>query len=158
MTCIAFPQSRTAPPALLQQLREIDANAELVYFGAGRWALGVYRPHRQVIAAAARRLAFLSHFARATRDDVHGTRLETTGFRPIHWYTIQGEPDGRIVEDFRLRDFNYRNQADATFAARMSESAGEVARAEHDRRLRSNLQAAAPDAWRHAFKNPVSVS
>lgn len=158
---IHFPQSRLAPKEVIQRLREIDPMAELVYFGRGRWVLGVYGPNAERIAAARRRLSRLSHVPghRAeVREMVQEARLHASGFRPIEWYTVQGEPGGAIVEDFRLRDFNYRNRREATFAAALAESAGDNDRARQESRIHDWVDSTASDAWRHAFKHPHTVS
>jgi hypothetical protein len=155
---VQFPQSRLAPKEVIQRLREIDPAAELVYFGQGRWVLGVYRPNQARINAAYRRLAFLSHVTlnERARDPMQEARLATTGFRPIEWYTVQGEPGAEIVEDFRLRDFNWRNRADEVFAHALG--ASDRADAAKDRAAEDLAEAKAGDAWRWAFKRPHSVS
>jgi hypothetical protein len=149
--------SRTAPAALIAQLREIDPRAELIDYGQGRWYLGVYNPNRARVEAAQRRLAFLTRFPQAPADDVVYDRLAAAGFRPIECFRIQGEPGAEIVRWFRRADWVWRHQADEHFAERMRHSTGDHFEEKRTKKIHDFLDAVGPDADRR-FRNPVSVT
>jgi hypothetical protein len=122
----AVQGQRTAPDAVLAQLREIDPRADLMLAAPGVWMLGVWNPSRAATGRANRRLARLARLPVRDRNEDLAARiamatLAARGWRPVALYEQQ-EPDSRIVEDFRQRDFNYRHAADATFEARMAEA------------------------------------
>jgi hypothetical protein len=102
---------REPPPELLRDLREIDPTVDLHYFGSGKWVLGAVRPN-----AARRQIAGKMLMQRRR----HGFRnlarrlipeLGVQGFGYIGEWVIQGEPDGRIVNEFRQVNY-YTNRGD----------------------------------------------
>lgn len=154
---VNIPESRTAPKEVIQRLREIDPAAELVYMGGGRWRLGRVVPSRDRTRKGTLLLMWESRMPAEKQDgtNLRIGRLAQQGFGSIAEYQVQGEPGAQIVEDFRLRDFNFRTNSEATFQARLAESAGDTAAIEKENRIMDWLDVQAPDVWRHAFKHPV---
>ena len=105
---ISLPAVREPPSELLRELREIDPTVDLHYAGDGRWILGAVRPNserRQIagkILEQRRRIGVRSYVRRLVPE------LGVHGFGLIGVWQIQGEPDGRIVNEFRYLDFCYR--------------------------------------------------
>jgi len=98
---IDLPELREPPPALLAQLREIDPLAELIYVGEGEWWLGVVKPNT---FRRAQGDALLGREWRKSVKDWQQLRygqLMRQGFAFCGTWVIEGEPDGRIVNDFR---------------------------------------------------------
>lgn len=116
-----------APPEILAALREIDAKADLVCVGDGFWWLGVREPNPAAIDALAREVKGDEHGAirlQADREEAGfrltnptaGTRFAmlqvmAAGFKPIQLYQCE-RPGYEIVQDFRLRDYNWRVRPD----------------------------------------------
>lgn len=117
---------RTAPPEVLAQLREIDPRADLILAAPGAWMLGVWNPSSEAMKRATRRLDRMMTMPVTEQNTMLAGRialmqLAAKGFRPIEVYEQQ-EPDGRIVNDFRERDHNYRTMGDKAFEAAMDRS------------------------------------
>ena len=81
---------------------------DLHYVGQGFWALGSVKPNRARREIAGkmlenrRRAGFFNYVRRVIPE------LALQGFGIIGWWQIEGEPDGRIVKDFRYSDWCYR--------------------------------------------------
>ncbi len=134
------PSERTCPPEVLRGLRGIDPAAELLYVGRGRWWLAVVLWDWQIVCSAAwclrqlragvTRMEFGIEWkeqlerAKSNAERAMMMRLGVQGFRgPIAEYHYR-DPDSRIVEDFRLRDWNYRVCPEETVAAAIDHAAG----------------------------------
>lgn len=154
--------SRSAPPDILARLREIDSRAELLYAGDGVWILGVINPNDRVAKGAfralerelrkpilkqqPRRIAVLRHVAE-------------NGFRLINDYVVDEKGDwAKVVEDFRERDFNWRNRAEAAFAENL-ERADIHGESYHQRvaMMHDYAQSEGRSIWRHAIAGAKSV-
>lgn len=96
-----LPEPRTCPPALLAQLRAIDPAAELVYVGEGEWWLGVVKPNTFRRAQGDHLLAREWKKDHPTWEQIRYGQLMRQGFAYCGSWVIEGEPDGRIVNDFR---------------------------------------------------------
>lgn len=126
-----FPQDFTAPVDVQRQIREVSPLAELVYFGWGRFYLVRYKPHRELIAGAQRRLAesrrLLNAWEVGTKYKsnpgafrrLYGRylfwRLATMGARPIADYPrtfIRQNGFAAIVTDFRYMEWMVRHTKD----------------------------------------------
>jgi hypothetical protein len=160
---VDFPQLRTAPKDVVRGLREVDPTAELVYLEKGRWLLGSVRWNRDLVAAARRILGRalkvahnstkhgpthqIEHLPRV-RGRVQFALLAMQGFRPITEYKIQGSPDSRVVEDFRRRDWLFKNTSDLEHEAMLSSESEE-----RKREARADLTDSerARDAWKWMF-------
>ena len=153
---VVYDRTREAPGGLLRVLREIDAVADLVYFGRGRWELGRVVANRERIRKSLLILEWERHVDHPSADALRVGELGRQGFGFIAGYDIQGEPDARIVEDFRMRDWLFRHDGEAAFQARLSESCGDARYAQAQALMEARIDATAADAWRWAFKNPVS--
>ncbi len=122
-----FPVLRTPPSDVVRLLREVDPTAELVYFGRGRWILGaiVRRSDlrgqcERIVDSALETLKktewrYLHRFDYRTTARLQFALLGLQGFRPIAEYVFQGPPDSRVVDDFRRRDWLYRNMRDVDY-------------------------------------------
>lgn len=127
-----FPQDFTAPRDIQQRIREVSPLAELVYFGWGRFYLVRYKPHRELIAGAERRLGearrLLSKWELGTEYKsnpgafrrLYGRylfwRLATMGARPIADYPrtfIRTFGFDAIVTDFRFMEWMVRHTKDS---------------------------------------------
>jgi hypothetical protein len=172
-----FPHLRLAPPHVLAGLREVDPTADLVYLGWRRWMLvsvrqdlmdswykqrngqfSTLRRHALGMLVNARRLLELWETNPKYRANPGAYRrlinrhdmalLAYQGARPITDYTVQGEPTAAIVDDFKRRDWLYRNTTDDELLAQVNapkEQQQAEARAQF-----SDIHRAA-DAWRYCF-------
>lgn len=120
-----------APESVLAALREIDADADLVHLGGHEWLLGVKQPNpsaREKVEEQLKQVARASHTIGGGLDPADKAQLQSDlgkefqllqycaqGFRPIQLYVVDGDPwtFGKVVESFRLRDFNWRTRREA---------------------------------------------
>lgn len=107
--------SREAPAHIVRALREIDHRAELVELIPGKWILGIVVPNDERIR---RGTALMEQELRKDKGNQELSRLRFAhlcmdGFGQVALYEMK-EPDSRIVEDFRERDFNYRHYLNKT--------------------------------------------
>lgn len=126
--------------------------------GRGSWLLGSVRWDRRHVNSARERL----DAAFTTRQRIGGWKasnprvgrrvaywtLALQGFRPIAEYKLQGEPDSRIINDFRRMDWMYKNTSDQRLQELLDEpyeTGRAVARAD------LTDEARARDAWRNTF-------
>lgn len=105
---------RTAPPSVIEQLREIDPAADLAYWGEGEWLLGVWgRSNNQRCMDIS---VLLNNAVRwppsLKRDRTIQLRLaQLRGFRLVRSEPYFAAGDfGHIVHDFALRTYNYINR------------------------------------------------
>lgn len=117
-------------PRRLAQLRDADKSGDgridLHYIGDGRYALGSVNDNsarREIAGSMKRRLERNPELPEAPRR-WRLAYLHYQGFAIIEIYRIQGAPDGRIVVDFRERDWAYRQGREAQFKERLGESVG----------------------------------
>lgn len=107
---------RTAPDWVVRELREIDPELEIVYFGRGRWLVGSVSPnsYRQAIGdrmVQATRMVSLGVDDQRKQDRLKVAYLARQGMRFIKMYETEdgaGMPWRRLIEDVRQRDRNYR--------------------------------------------------
>lgn len=109
-TDLAGVGGRTAPPALVRALKEVDPTAELVYVGGGGWQLMRLRPKTDArLRQAGQLLARASRMCQSGKLTESGwvgalRRAELLREGYIAWpglYRFPGDPDYRIVRDFR---------------------------------------------------------
>lgn len=125
-----------APAEILAALRSIDPEADLIHLGGYEWLLGVKRPNPAAREKIERQLKALSTATiGGGLDPADKARVQTElgkefqllqycaeGFRPIQMYVVNDPtaPDsvtfGEVVQDFRLRDHNWRTRREAAFA------------------------------------------
>lgn len=112
---VDVPQTRVASDDVRQALRGLDASAEVIYLGFGRWAVGRVRPTRDSIRIATGMLANywqMSEKARASKRSVQRYRFALAclqGFRPVAQYDLR-ELDGRVVRDFQVSQWRMLHQ------------------------------------------------
>lgn len=137
-----------APPELLEALRRIDPKADLVCVGQGFWVLGVREPNPYAVKVLEDELRDDPHGAHRRLEDreFHLTdrglaqpsaasrlqllQLYASGFKPIELYQVQ-RPGFDIVEDFRIRDHNWRTRPELAWQdtkARAAVETGDRAR------------------------------
>lgn len=156
----------TAPPEALIPLREIDPDAELLHLGGDEWLLGTRGPNPAAAQKLAKQLSRLDPLKAMDHElgkEFQLLQICADGFRPVHLYEI-GSPvtydDGRerpctwgyIVEDFRMRDFNWRTRAKAALQETRDAASLEKANAWRDDVLRDFAEAEGPSLHRHVFK------
>lgn len=152
----------TAPPETLDALRTIDADADLVHVEGRQWLLGVRQPNPGAQERIENQLRLVDPHKATSWEaarEFELLQLFASGFRPIALYELGEErPDGEvvtfgwIVEDFRIRDFNFRvrrKEAEAEFLDAISLDAGNKRRA---RVVADWAEAEAPSLFRHVFK------
>lgn len=156
----------TAPPETIAALRDIDPAADLVHLENDVWLLGIRAPNPGAQERLQRQLKLL--------DPVKGLSYEmglefqllqffASGFRPIQMYRLgERTPEGEIVtfgwivEDFRIRDFNWRvrqKESEAEFRAAISLDEGNKWRR---RVLEDWAEAEGPSMWRFVFAKAKS--
>lgn len=158
---IEHPTMREAPSALLERLREIDPNIELVYIGKGYWALGSVQPHSEREKRARETLGFQYSLPEHMRSvgAIRYAKIRMQGFRHIALYTEGDVENGKVLLDFRERDWNYRHRAEEVYRKRIEDadynSPGNV-----QRRIEMLLdfhRSEGPSIYRYAFLGRKSV-
>lgn len=128
------PEARETPLLLLASLREIDAGAELVYVGDRQWWLGCVTPNEPRASSGLRIEAQLKALSVADQQrpsiirNFMLAKLLQQGFARIEAYHDLGDVSGEvlcrygqpdeyrctIVEDFRERDFHFKQDRGAS--------------------------------------------
>ena len=149
---VRLPGYRACPDDIRRRLHEIDPTVECVDVGRGYWILGALRWNRPSCRAAQEAIR------RELEDVPHGMEradriamLQLTvryGFRPIAMYECH-EPDHGVVEDFRVRDWNYRWRARQTFLERAKDSDDEPGLRRRQAIMLEGIRHYIPDVARH---------
>lgn len=162
-TLLDFPQARRVSPDILRRLREIDETATVVHLGGPTWIVGKVRPNDAVRADAINMLdrwsaALISgkRMSAQGRSRVAFALLALRGFRPVQMYQItHGEPDARIITDFRRSRWEWLHTSDNELFQRMDDH-------ESDQKARNEALLsdphAAKDAWQYAFTRSHAVT
>ena len=117
MTSLPIPRIRDADPALLAGLREVDPTTELIYLGGKRWSLMRLRPMTDERIRGAERLleATLGHSLKANTEDerrwymrLRQTRMHLMGYTVVSNWEFDGDPDQRVLQDYRYRAWRLR--------------------------------------------------
>lgn len=119
----------TCPEDIDRALKEIDADAELLHLGGSKWWLGVRAPNPKAreIVESGKLLEQLTAPEAHAMDPAERAmvavdlekeytmyQIMAGGFRPIALYDTEGKSPGwDIVEDFQIRDWNWRNTSEA---------------------------------------------
>ena len=165
---------RTCPEEVATALQAIDPDAELLHLGGTKWWLGVAAPNdraREILESGELFQGKVS--AMGVEDPVERAmaqvelekeytmfQIMASGFRPIALYDLS-DPDwsfGAIVEDFRIRDHNWRNQT----ANEHAEDIRDATSMERQNRSRiaeaaQRMKDAASEAYAFIFKGRRSV-
>lgn len=111
-----FPTPREAPRDIVRALRDVDETAELLYLGEGKWVLGRVRPTPERFEGGKRLLRQAWELAQKggmTEERwykrIRSARLTMQGFAKFGMYEFKGDPDWRIVRDFREALWWFRN-------------------------------------------------
>ena len=159
-----MPGVRVAPRHVVAGLRNTDPAADLGYLGNGRWLLVVQKPENSIRRQGA--ATMLDALAAEVRNGTEKTMAQLRqraryallayyGYSPVAQYDVQGEPTDAIVRDFQMRDWLYRHTSDdALFRAIDAPQQAAIAAARADMMDPARHR----DAYRHAFKAPVSVT
>ncbi len=146
---IRIPGRREARWQLLADLREIDPTVDLHYLGEGVWALGAVRWNRNRYEQAGRIL-------RDGHDRSTWMRrqweLALYGFARINSYRIQGEPDTRILNDLRVRDWRYRHQANQTFEQALARADGTAESDAREKMALNEMESRLVDSYGNFFR------
>lgn len=158
--------TRQAPPEVLVQLRAIDPKADVVHLDGPSWLLGVRAENvaardridkqlKQIVATpnTVEDPADRAMIARQIACEFELLQLYAKGFRPIQVYKVGPRLTtwGELVEDFRLRDFNWRTRPREAFAELQDAVSLEAGNARRAERMREYVQAVSKDVWRRVF-------
>lgn len=152
---IDVPVERETPLDVLAACRAIDANAELIYIGEGRWWLGsvsVPNKYRQRTG-----LRLLGRELRRDHPDAGVCRqgsLMVQGFALIAEYPAA---DGAMVDDFRRRDWQYRYDHNQNGFVQ-GELAEDRRRANIGSGFREKIALEGRDIFRHFVRRNPSIS
>ncbi len=114
---LPIPRIRTADPSLLAGLREVDPTTDLIYLGGKKWSLMRLRPlNDERIRGATRFLeAIHGHSIQANTDDerrwymrLRAARMHVAGYTVVSNWEFEGDPDHRVLEDYRYRAWRWR--------------------------------------------------
>ena len=155
-----------APREVQDQLRAIDPDAELLHLGGPEWLLCVRQPNPGAQERIQRQLKLLDPHKAIDHEagrEFQLLQLYASGVRPIQLYRL-GELDGDgeritfgwIVEDFRIRDFNWRvrpRETEREMRDAMSLDAGNRRRA---RVMAEYMEAEGPSLFRYVMKRARS--
>lgn len=154
---VDLPAERYAPPEVRAQLREIDPVAELVCIDGRTWLLGRVAPNRERYELGAYMARLELDFPYPDFGALREAQLLMQGFALVEQYELQGEPDSRIVEDFRRRSYVYATDRRSAIRAATDATAG--LSDEEKMRLRGPMaRYKAQHAARWAFAKPHSVN
>lgn len=152
-------------PALLRDLRSIDANADLCYLAHGHWAL-VVRPETWRLKDGGRRrrltgLNVLRKHARSRRPDpitMRAAMLLADGCGIVVQAFFPHGPDRELVEWFREATWLERHgHFDAAMDARIAEADGSAADARMAAHLQDWRETEGRRGYRHVFRGSRSV-
>lgn len=164
-----------APQEVVTALRAIDPDADLVHLGGNEWLLGVRKPNdaaRQKVEEQLKQLTtsriLLGDAAeRAYTEAQMGKELQllqfcaSAPFRPIQLYHVGGGEGevtfGEIVQDFRLRDFNWRTRPEAAFRELKEAVSTDIADARRTELVREKMRAEAGSMFRFVMKKARSI-
>lgn len=151
---------RTAPPALLKRLRDIEPRAELVYMGGGTWYLGRSAPTEALQEAGWARTRAVNRQTAENKLDESAKRMhrmgrmQQAGFQFTAQYT--GDPDGRIVHELYEADRLWKLAANWYRYDEMCNGADRAEQAQARRDLTDPYRA--KDAWDYWRKRTHAVS
>lgn len=162
--------SRVVPPDVLAALRTIDKAAQLVHLGGREWLLGVERPNlaakqkveAQLKAITEGRVGGIDHLDKLRVQNELGKEFQllqlcAQGFRPIHLYDVDDSLGfGHVIEDFRLRDHNWRTRPEAAFRELRDEISFDVQDAKRTEIVREAMDQEGGSLFRHVFKKAKS--
>ena len=150
-----------APDHVLTQLREIDPGADLIYLGDGEWLLGV-RSENKAAAKKMQKLLVKAASAETMADPLEAMeqakRLEllqlyATGFRPVAIYDTPEES----VNDFRQRDWRWKNEFDETLARKEREAMRDDEKEASERRYHDYFRYELPHLHRILLRGTRSI-
>jgi hypothetical protein len=150
------------PRDVIERLREIDPQADLLYVGSGKWMLGVYRPGQYRMDFARKQLYYLTG-EKSREDDlppwavVAKYRKMQDGFAPVLIGEAQNGLFGEMIRDFRVADWFWRNRPDEKFEENLN--ATDTSTLMHPRmeQMADFADSEAGSVWRHTHKHPVSI-
>lgn len=160
-----------APAEILEALRAIDPEADLVHLGDRHWWLGVRAPNPaavQDLEGAYEAMRAVPEIEDPAERAIVAMRLDreflmrqimAQGFKPIALYECDGAPGMDIVEDFRIRDFNWRHQTEDQVKRELRDSVSSEKRNESKVRAWGQMaKDAAAEAYRFVFRGKRSVT
>lgn len=154
-------EERLAPEGLLEDLRRIDPTADLKYIAPMKWALGTVVESDHLRQKCEKLLVGPWHRLRdgLPVDIINYKMLQLglRGFSIIHIYQMR-DPDGRIVKDFELRDWNYRVWS-SNFVENRAVKAGDMSDGSAKmERLMGAIHTTGKDAFRDATRRLIPVT
>jgi hypothetical protein len=165
---VEFSTERQAPDHVVEGLRSIDATADLLFWGPRLaeieqpsgllvnvvfpvWLLGTVRPNgirRRVGARLLRTQELLG--VRGHRDTWRYGKLLYQGFAPVAFYPAR-EPGDLLIEDFRKRDWLFRNALQAEAQRAMAESEGAPQLELRVKKMIDKVHSEGLGLWKFAF-------
>jgi hypothetical protein len=143
----------------LEQLQEIDPAADLIYWKDGEWILGVWLPPNRLREGAATRSIARAKYelpeGPAAAAQIQRMELARRGFRAIGTY--ENVPFGRIIRDFRVTQWNYLHNMQATLAKAFADMDTDRYLDQRVASLRDYVHSEARHVWRHTHRHPKSV-
>lgn len=134
--------------------------------------LGVRKPNAEAAAEVEKQLKTIVTVRNEVVDMADRARVDqeialelqllqfcaSTGFRPIHPYTLaQGESMHAIVQDFALRDHNWRTRPDAAFAELAEAVSLDAGDARRTAIVREKIMQDARSMFRYVMRGARSV-
>lgn len=166
---VGMLDGQQAPPEVLAGLRRIDSKADLIHLGGGQWWLGIRAPnpkaheqlaHAQLRARGIPTIADPAERAVAQMElakEFKMRQIMADGFRPVALYDFPGAPDHTVVEDFRIRDFNWRTKTEAQIQRELREHASmDLRNMDRIRRFTELAKEKASEAFRYVFRRARS--
>lgn len=168
------PDGRETPLLLLADLRAIDPTVELVSFGGRDWRLGSVKSGQARDWRAFKADHMLDSLDRARAAGHHVStknyllaHLLKQGFAQIAQYFDFGDPSGTvedyegnhttILEDFRQRDFHYRqDQGEQVFRAAVARASDNANDAESRRKMADYMHADGRDHYNREVRGRVN--
>lgn len=124
---IDLPAFRDPSPELLRRLRALDARAEVVYVGEGRWWVGRVKTNSARRATGRRMAAAIQAgdglYGPTRWPELRQALLMAQGFGLVVDKTIRGEPDAILVREFAIALYVERGGTYLSEEDRQQESA-----------------------------------
>lgn len=156
---------REPPEHLLERLRRIDRNAQLVCLGQGQWALGVIKPqwaspdgNYQRRATGALIVGDQRKLQKPHWPSLRLGLLMMAGFGLLQMFELDGEPGPEILEWFARADWNWNHRTREMELEMMRKITNDTGLENTKKALADWARHEGPAVFRHVMQKRRSIS